>query len=154
MKQIQLFLFVLVFSALSAQVGMAAEVFGPNSRWIDNFGKSWDLSGAPCLGGNGSCVTGARDIESTLGCGALPLRGLETITNRNVNVITFTVFSRSPRCAVSTWFASYDIVSGSFQGFVWNNDGKRVPFALYREAPLRQRRSLNAPSDPSLHISR
>ena len=139
---------------LVSSSAFAGDILAGGKHWVDNFGKSWTLTGGTCLGDNAFCISGARDYENTLGCGALPIRGSEVISNRNVNVISLTVFAPNPKCAVSTWFATYNRATNSFEGFVMNNDGVRTPFTMTTQSPSVESRATNSPNDPSLHRAR
>jgi hypothetical protein len=99
----------------------------------DSYGREWSISFPKCgpdLKGV-TCVTGFRDVNNELGCGALPLDGTLTYDLMSVSwVLSVTAFDTSGNCLASHWSAKSFLPRPDFHGYVSNDNGPFGPFDL------------------------
>lgn len=126
MKKIVLNGFVLV----CVMPSMASAV-DSQRRYVDNFGKIWEISKAPCLDRQTTCIEGVRDVDHVMKCGSLSIRGSEATTRRS-RILSVTVFPNEGSCKASAWIASSDLADDSYRGLVTDANGKEVEFTLVR----------------------
>jgi hypothetical protein len=137
----------LIFSSSA----FAGDIFSREHTWVDTWGKTWNLSGKPCLNNSTACIDGLRDPQNTIGCKYLPVRGTESISPYGDNTITLTVFATTPDCASSTWIAVYRPATQTFEGYSVNDEGKHTAFKLFSARSSSRPRVEGTPAtDPSL----
>ncbi|GAX59661.1 ABC-type uncharacterized transport system, permease component [Candidatus Scalindua japonica] len=114
--------------------------------WSDNFGRTWDINFGACSNpANVICVSGVRDINNDLGCGALPLDGTLTRGISGRFILSVTAFDNPDNgCISSHWNGVFG--DGAFTGDVSNELG---PFGSFTLTPGASNSNGEVGSDPA-----